>query len=359
MKNKLKRILGVITAISLLLQMSFVITSNAAEYFSLDFESATDTMGWTSANAPGDMSIATDEDNSINKYFKFANTNGSGTRNAYYTFDSDAQTTENGLEVFANHGVFKEENVLGQKFIVNADLVCDTRSAGKEDNLEKSVNYAEVCNLITKVMRNNTFKLIEAAAENIAEKILLEYDLIREVTITLKKPWAPIMMSVDTVEVSITRKWHRAYIALGSNMGDSKGHLDGAVKELDADKYCRVKKVSEFIVTEPVGGVEQDDFLNGCLELETLYTPYELLVFLHKIEQAHNRERIVHWGPRTLDLDIILYDDVVMYEDDLIIPHIEMENREFVLKPLCEIAPYIKNPVNGKSIKQLLSEIQK
>ena len=68
MKNKLKRILGVITAISLLLQMSFVITSNAAEYFSLDFESATDTMGWTSANAPGDMSIATDEDNSINKY---------------------------------------------------------------------------------------------------------------------------------------------------------------------------------------------------------------------------------------------------------------------------------------------------
>ena len=99
MKNKLKRILGVITAISLLLQMSFVITSNAAEYFSLDFESATDTMGWTSANAPGDMSIATDEDNSINKYFKFANTDGSGTRNAYYTFDSDAQTTENGKAV--------------------------------------------------------------------------------------------------------------------------------------------------------------------------------------------------------------------------------------------------------------------
>ena len=143
-------------------------------------------------------------------------------------------------------------------------------------------------------------------------------------------------------------------------LGDAEiGHLDGAVKELDADKCCRVKKVSEFIVTEPVGGVEQDDFLNGCLELETLYTPYELLDFLHKIEQEHNRERIVHWGPRTLDLDIILYDDVVMYEEDLIIPHIEMENRAFVLKPLCEIAPYIKNPVNGKSIKQLLSEIQK
>lgn len=99
MKNKLKRILGVITAISLLLQISFVITSNAAEYFSLDFESATDTTSWTSANAPGDMSIATDEDNSINKYFKCANTNGSGTRTAYYTFGSDAQTTEDNKSV--------------------------------------------------------------------------------------------------------------------------------------------------------------------------------------------------------------------------------------------------------------------
>lgn len=99
MKNKLKRILGVITAISLLLQISFVITSNAAEYFSFDFESATDTTSWTSANAPGDMSIATDEDNSINKYFKFANTNGSGTRTAYYTFGSDAQTTEDNKSV--------------------------------------------------------------------------------------------------------------------------------------------------------------------------------------------------------------------------------------------------------------------
>ena len=267
-----------------------------------------------------------------------------------------------GLEVFANHGVFKEENVLGQKFIVNAELVCDTRSAGKEDNLEKSVNYAEVCNLITKVMRNNTFKLIEAAAENIAEKILLEYDLIREVTITLKKPWAPIMMSVDTVEVSITRKWHRAYIALGSNMGDSKGHLDGAVKELDADKYCRVKKVSEFIVTEPVGGVEQDDFLNGCLELETLYTPYELLDFLHKIEQAHNRERIVHWGPRTLDLDIVyaLSDDgACMYVNDarLVIPHPYFWDRLFVLEPLLELDKEFT--YNGESLGDRIQTLKK
>ena len=105
--------------------------------------------------------------------------------------------------------------------------------------------------------------------------------------------------------------------------------------------------------------LDQPNFLNGCACLRTWLEPFALLDVLQSIEAKAGRERKIHWGPRTLDLDIILYDDVVMYEDDLIIPHIEMENREFVLKPLCEIAPYIKNPVNGKSIKQLLSEIQK
>lgn len=99
MKNRSKRILGIITAISLFLQMSFVAIANASEYFSINFEAATDTTGWTSANAPGDMSISTDEDDSISKYFKFANTDGSGTRTAYYTFGSDAQTTEDSKSV--------------------------------------------------------------------------------------------------------------------------------------------------------------------------------------------------------------------------------------------------------------------
>ena len=262
-----------------------------------------------------------------------------------------------GLEVFANHGVFKEENVLGQKFIVNAELVCDTRSAGKEDNLEKSVNYAEVCNLITKVMRNNTFKLIEAAAENIAEKILLEYDLIREVTITLKKPWAPIMMSVDTVEVSITRKWHRAYIATGSNMGDKKAYLDEAVEKLKNHPYCKVVKVSDYITTEPYGGVEQDVFLNGALEIKTLLYPEELLALLNRIEAEAGRERTIHWGPRILDLDILFYDDQLIQDERLIIPHPFVDERAFVLAPLADIAPDFVHPQSGETVVQMLARV--
>lgn len=262
-----------------------------------------------------------------------------------------------GLEVFAHHGVFKEENVLGQKFVVSAVLFCDTRDAGKSDNLESSVNYAEVCKLISEEMKTHTFKLIEAVAEHLAEKILLEYKCVKELTIKIEKPSAPILMSLDTVAVEITRKWHRAYISVGSNMGDKHKHLTEAVKEISDDDKCRVCKTSKFAVTKPVGDVEQDDFLNACMEIETLYMPYELLDYLHTIEKKHKRERKIHWGPRTLDLDIIFYDDLVMYEQDLIIPHKEAEKREFVLAPLCEIAPYVKNPLNGKTVLQMLREL--
>lgn len=262
-----------------------------------------------------------------------------------------------GLEVFAHHGVFKEENVLGQKFVVSAVISCDTHNAGKNDKLESSVNYAEVCKLISEEMKTHTFKLIEAVAECLAEKILLKYDLVKEVTIKIEKPSAPILMSLDTVAVEITRKWHRAYISAGSNIGDKTNHLTEAVKELSENDKCRVCKTSGFVITKPVGDVQQDDFLNACIEIETLYTPYELLEYLNTIEKKHKRERKIHWGPRTLDLDIIFYDDLIMYDEDLIIPHKEAEKREFVLAPLCEIAPYFKNPLNGKTVLETLREL--
>ena len=92
-------------------------------------------------------------------------------------------------------------------------------------------------------------------------------------------------------------------------------------------------------------GVEQEDFLNGCLELETLLTPQELLEELHRIEQEAGRERKIHWGPRTLDLDILFYDKELIETEDLIIPHVDLENRYFVLKPLAEIAPNFRHPM--------------
>ena len=130
-----------------------------------------------------------------------------------------------------------------------------------------------------------------------------------------------------------------------------------AIDELNKDKYTKVTRVSDFIETEPYGGVEQDDFLNGCLKLRTLLYPYELLAELNRIEKEAGRERIIHWGPRTLDLDIIFYDDLVLEEVDLCIPHVEMHKRKFVLEPLGEIAPYKRHPINGKRVCEMLAEL--
>ena len=140
-------------------------------------------------------------------------------------------------------------------------------------------------------------------------------------------------------------------------MGDKKKYLDNAIQGLRDMKEIVVEKVSEYLVTEPYGDVEQDEFLNGALRVRTLLSPEELLDRLHVLEQAADRKRIIHWGPRTLDLDIIFYDDLISQEDDLCIPHVEMHKRSFVLEPLEEIAPYKRHPGNGKTVRQMLEEL--
>ena len=261
------------------------------------------------------------------------------------------------LEVFANHGVFPEETRLGQKFLISLILYTDSRNAGKTDCLEKSVDYGEVSKFVTEYTKSHPCRLIEAAAEYLAEELLLRYELLKGVTLEFKKPWAPVGLPLKTVSVKISRFWHTAYLGLGSNLGDKKGYLDNAVRALDEAKGCHVERVSSYQVTEPYGGVEQDDFLNACLILKTLLTPEELLEKLHEIEQSAHRERIVHWGPRTLDLDILMYDDVVMETDELVIPHVEMHLRSFVLNPLREIAPNKRHPVIGKTVSQLADSL--
>lgn len=262
------------------------------------------------------------------------------------------------LIVFANHGVFPEETRLGQKFLVSATLYTSIRRAGLTDDLSESIHYGTVSQQITEFLQKNTFKLLEAALEALAEELLVTIPHLEAVTLELKKPWAPVGLPLDTVSVEITRGYHTAYIALGSNMGDKKVYLDEAVTALKETRGCQVMKVSEYIETKPYGGVEQDDFLNGVLELRTLMLPFELLDKLHEIEQEAGRKRLVHWGPRTLDLDILLYDDEVIESQDLIIPHVEMHLRDFVLKPLAEIAPFQRHPVLNKTAVQLLKELE-
>lgn len=260
------------------------------------------------------------------------------------------------LEVYAHHGVLKEENVLGQKFLISLALFLDTAKAGKTDDLSYSVSYADVAHFVNQFLQEHTFKLIETAAELVAEEILIHFP-VKEVHVKVKKPWAPILLPMDTVAVCIERKWHTVCLSIGSNMGDTKKNLEQAVHMLSEDPKIHVTKVSKFITTKPYGGVEQDDFLNGAVVMETLLSPRELLQKIGMIEQELKRERLIHWGPRTIDLDILLYDQEVVQEPDLIIPHVEMHLRDFVLRPLVEIAPEAKHPLLQKTVYQLFHDL--
>ena len=253
------------------------------------------------------------------------------------------------LEIFANHGVFPEETALGQKFVVSAVMYTETRPAGLTDDLSASINYGEVSHMITDFLQKNTYKLLEAAVENLAETLLLSLPLLKKITLRIEKPWAPVGLPLKTVAVEITRGWHTAYIAFGSNMGDKKKYLDNAIQGLRDMKE---------LVTEPYGDVEQDEFLNGALRVRTLLSPEELLDRLHVLEQAADRKRIIHWGPRTLDLDILFYDNEIIDTVELHVPHIDMENRDFVLKPMVEIAPYLRHPVLNLTMEQLLKKLE-
>ncbi len=259
-----------------------------------------------------------------------------------------------GLVVFANHGVFQEEKRMGQKFEVSLKLYMDMNRAAANDDITLAVNYGDVCAFVTEFTKKNRCKLIEAAARNIADALLVRYSQINIAEVTLKKPWAPIGLPLESVAVRMTQKRSTAYIGIGSNMGDRQAYLDFAVNAISENERCRIKAVSEYIETEPWGVKEQASFLNGCIKLETLLDPHELLAFLQSIENEAGRERKVHWGPRTLDLDILLYDDLIIQTDELTIPHPYMHKREFVLKPLCEIAPYAYNPIVKEYVVNLL-----
>ncbi len=263
------------------------------------------------------------------------------------------------LVVFGTHGVYPEENALGQRFEVSVVMYTDTRQAGLTDDLDASINYGDVSQFIGQFFAEHTFKLIERVAEQLAQELLLRYELLKKVDVKIEKPWAPIHMPVQSVSVEISRGWHTAYVALGSNMGDKHAYLDEAVEKLGQHPLCRVQKVAEYIQTEPYGGVEQDTFLNSVLELRTLLYPEELLKLLNRIEAEAGRERTIHWGPRTLDLDILFYDDWVIDTPRLTVPHIDMQNRDFVLRPLAQLAPWYRHPVLNCTVQQMLDALSK
>ena len=148
-----------------------------------------------------------------------------------------------------------------------------------------------------------------------------------------------------------------AYISLGSNMGDRLGHLKDAIDELHKDKQISIKKVSSIYETDPVGYTNQGNFLNIVAKLETDYEAEQLLRKCLQVELQLGRERKIRWGPRTIDLDILLYNQDNIETDDLSVPHPRMHERAFVIIPLLEIEPNIELPAMELPLQKVLEHI--
>ena len=259
------------------------------------------------------------------------------------------------LEVYAYHGVFEEEKEKGQNFYVTVKMKVEDLTS--VDDLSNTIDYGAVASAIVFFVEKTKFDLIESVAHGIADMIIKGYDLVKEVEVTIKKPNAPIKYKFGNVMVTVRKKWHIAYIGIGSNLGDRKEYLDMAVRgfnRMDSD----ILKVSSYMETKPYGVTDQPDFLNGVIKIRTLLNPHQLLKVCQSLEEKANRVRTRRWGERTLDVDILLFDDEIINTEELIVPHLELHMRGFVLKPLVEIDPGVVHPVLHKSAYQLLKELE-
>jgi len=146
------------------------------------------------------------------------------------------------------------------------------------------------------------------------------------------------------------------YLGLGSNVGDREEYIEQAVFLLEKNPNIEVTKRSSNYETEPEGGGTQPPFINAALEIKTKLTPHRLLEVCQEIETTLGREREIEWGPRTIDIDILLYDGEIISDDKLQVPHPLMHERLFVLRPLRDIAPHLIHPVLEKSIVTLYDE---
>lgn len=151
---------------------------------------------------------------------------------------------------------------------------------------------------------------------------------------------------------------HLAYIGFGSNIGDRFSYIQSAITALSEIEGITTQEISSLYETAPVGNEAQEDFLNGVVSIRTPHSPHNLLYTLKQIEINIGREHRIRWGPREIDMDILIYDDLCLETPNLTIPHPEMHLRRFVLVPLAEIAPDLVHPIFNETIQTLLAHLE-
>lgn len=257
-----------------------------------------------------------------------------------------------GIRAWGHHGVLEAETQLGQQFSADIVLHLSTAPAGLSDELSRTVNYAEVAHAVHQELTGGPYALVETLAEHIARRILTDtgHPLVRRVEVRIHKPVAPVGLPVDDVTVTIVRDAApvAAVLALGTNLGERAQHLREALELLAATEGIEVQWTGPVLETAPVGGPEgQGAFLNSVIEVRTVLGPYALLAAAHRAERAARRERLVRWGPRTLDVDVITFGSWRSEDAELTVPHPRAHQRAFVLAPWLAARPDAELPGHG------------
>ncbi|MUH51629.1 MAG: 2-amino-4-hydroxy-6-hydroxymethyldihydropteridine diphosphokinase [Actinobacteria bacterium] len=250
-----------------------------------------------------------------------------------------------GLRVMTLVGVLAHERESAQPLEFDITLEGDLRDAGASDDLADTAHYGLVAERAAAIARESKDELLERLVHRIAEDALT-FDRVEAVEVVVRKLRPPIPEDLQHTSVRIRRTRadlqipprtsHRAIVALGTNLGDRVAYLKLAVDELGTGIIGQ----SQVFETAPVGGPDnQGAYLNMVVAVETSLDPFAMLRRCQRIESLALRQRVIHWGPRTLDVDLLFYDGVTIDSPELTIPHPRYAERRFVLAPLSEVAP--------------------
>ena len=244
------------------------------------------------------------------------------------------------------------------RYILSAELNLDLDEAENTDNPLSSLQVTKICKEGYNIFAQSKDKTIKKKAEELAEYILITHPPVNNVFISVKVSEAPIYSNIYYSGIKIERKRHTVYLGVGSNVGDRMANIKASADLINKTKCSKVKRISKIYETEPYGYKEQDMFLNCVFEIQSLLTPRSLVCFLLDIEQKLKRERTIKWGPRTIDLDVLFYDDLITETEDIIIPHPRLHERLFVLRPLCDIAPYLVHPIFRERCYKIMESLK-
>ncbi len=261
------------------------------------------------------------------------------------------------LHFWGRHGVYAQEKAEAQEFVLSVGLFCDLRPAGESDALSDSVDYSEIYRQLKALVEEESFSLLEALAAACLKKIFTHPQVARA-RISVCKLRADMGDTQVPAAVELLRRRPlTAYLGLGANLGDCRATLSRAAELLLAAPGVFSLRRSPLYLSAPLGKTDQADFWNAAVALETDLEPEELLALCQRIEMELGRVRREMNGPRTLDIDILLYGDDQWQTPRLVLPHPRLTERAFALLPLFDLAPELYIPGRGP-LAEFLPELK-